>query len=52
MELWETMLRSVLAFTIMMLKARILGKPTIAQMTYHDFVSCHYIGRDHREYFL
>ncbi|MGW8957916.1 DUF421 domain-containing protein [Paenibacillus sp. NPDC055715] len=44
MELWETMLRSVLAFTIMMLIARILGKPTIAQMTYHDFVAAITLG--------
>ncbi|WP_226000608.1 DUF421 domain-containing protein [Paenibacillus sp. BJ-4] len=44
MELWETMLRSALAFTVMMLIARILGKPTIAQMTYHDFVAAVTLG--------
>jgi uncharacterized membrane protein YcaP (DUF421 family) len=44
MEIWETMLRTLLAFTIMMLIARILGKPTIAQMTYHDFVAAITLG--------
>ncbi|KJD42508.1 DUF421 domain-containing protein [Paenibacillus terrae] len=44
MELWETMLRSISAFTLMMLIARILGKSTIAQMTYHDFVAAITLG--------
>ncbi|WP_431089008.1 DUF421 domain-containing protein [Paenibacillus sp. 8b26] len=44
MELWETMLRSISAFTLMMLIARILGKSTIAQMTYHDFVAVITLG--------
>lgn len=37
-QIIEIILRSVLAFTIMMIIARILGKPTISQLTYHDFV--------------
>ncbi|TKH41339.1 hypothetical protein C1I60_18250 [Paenibacillus terrae] len=44
MEIWEIIFRSVLAFTIMMLIARILGKSTIAQMTYHDFVAAITLG--------
>ncbi|WP_025718281.1 MULTISPECIES: DUF421 domain-containing protein [Paenibacillus] len=44
MELWETMLRSIFAFTLMMIVARILGKPTISQMTYHDFVAAITLG--------
>ncbi len=44
MELWETLLRSISAFTLMMLIARILGKSTIAQMTYHDFVAAITLG--------
>ncbi|ADM70038.1 hypothetical protein GMA19_02230 [Paenibacillus polymyxa E681] len=44
MELWETMLRSIFAFTLMMFLARILGKATIAQMTYHDFVAVITLG--------
>ncbi|AET61279.1 membrane protein [Paenibacillus terrae HPL-003] len=44
MELWETVLRSISAFTLMMLIARILGKSTIAQMTYHDFVAAITLG--------
>lgn len=44
MELLETMLRSLSAFTLMMLIARILGKSTIAQLTYHDFVAVITLG--------
>ncbi|MCC3380795.1 DUF421 domain-containing protein [Paenibacillus farraposensis] len=44
MELLETMLRSISAFTLMMLIARILGKSTIAQLTYHDFVAVITLG--------
>ncbi|NEU29141.1 DUF421 domain-containing protein [Paenibacillus polymyxa] len=44
MELWETMLRSISAFALMMFLARLLGKPTIAQMTYHDFVAVITLG--------
>ncbi|KZE72426.1 MULTISPECIES: YetF domain-containing protein [Paenibacillus] len=44
MELWETMLRSISAFVLMMFLARLLGKPTIAQMTYHDFVAVITLG--------
>ncbi|WP_141501522.1 DUF421 domain-containing protein [Paenibacillus luteus] len=39
MGVWDTAIRSLLAFTTMMIIARILGKGTIAQMTYHDFVA-------------
>ncbi|MET3211163.1 UNVERIFIED_CONTAM: uncharacterized membrane protein YcaP (DUF421 family) [Paenibacillus sp. PvR008] len=44
MEIWEIVFRSVLAFTIMMFIARILGKSTISQMTYHDFVAAITLG--------
>lgn len=37
-QIFEIVLRSILAFFIMMIIARILGKPTISQLTYHDFV--------------
>ncbi|MFS0567334.1 hypothetical protein [Brevibacillus invocatus] len=37
-QIFEIVLRSILAFSIMMIIARILGKPTISQLTYHDFV--------------
>ncbi|WP_232696263.1 DUF421 domain-containing protein [Brevibacillus daliensis] len=38
LHILDIVFRSVLAFTIMMIIARILGKPTISQLTYHDFV--------------
>jgi uncharacterized membrane protein YcaP (DUF421 family) len=44
MGVWEIVLRSILAFTLMMVIARIMGKPTIAQMTYHDFVASITLG--------
>jgi uncharacterized membrane protein YcaP (DUF421 family) len=37
-QVFEIILRALLAFTIMLIIARILGKPTISQLTYHDFV--------------
>ncbi|MBD3922110.1 DUF421 domain-containing protein [Paenibacillus sp. PR3] len=39
-----TGLRTILAFLIMMVIARILGKSTISQMTYHDFVAAITLG--------
>ncbi|QRG69065.1 YetF domain-containing protein [Brevibacillus choshinensis] len=36
--------RALLAFLIMMVIARLLGKQTIAQMTYHDFVAAITLG--------
>lgn len=44
MGVWEIVLRSMLAFALMMVIARIMGKPTIAQMTYHDFVASITLG--------
>ncbi|MCR8643197.1 DUF421 domain-containing protein [Paenibacillus sp. N1-5-1-14] len=35
----EITLRALAAFTILMLTARVLGKQTLAQMTYFDFIS-------------
>lgn len=43
-QIIEIILRSILAFTIMMIIARILGKPTISQLTYHDFVATITLG--------
>lgn len=40
----EVIARAVLAFAIMMIITRILGKQTIAQMTYHDFVAAITLG--------
>lgn len=40
----ETVGRAFLAFAIMMLITRTLGKQTIAQMTYHDFVAAITLG--------
>jgi len=40
----ETIGRAILAFTIMMIITRLLGKQTIAQMTYHDFVAAITLG--------
>ncbi|WP_239616532.1 DUF421 domain-containing protein [Cohnella mopanensis] len=44
MGIWETILRAILSFVLMMIIARILGKPTVAQMTYHDFVASVTLG--------
>lgn len=43
-HVFDTVIRSAAAFGIMMLITRILGKPTIAQMTYHDFVAAITLG--------
>lgn len=40
----EVILRSTAAFAVMMVIARILGKPTISQMTYRDFVAAITLG--------
>ncbi|MGG1658122.1 DUF421 domain-containing protein [Brevibacillus sp. NRS-1366] len=40
----ETVGRALLAFAIMMIITRFLGKQTIAQMTYHDFVAAITLG--------
>lgn len=40
----ETVGRAFLAFAIMMIITRTLGKQTIAQMTYHDFVAAITLG--------
>lgn len=42
--LWETAVRTVLAFALIMLITRIIGKHTIARMTYHDFVASITLG--------
>jgi uncharacterized membrane protein YcaP (DUF421 family) len=44
MSIWDTVLRSALAYAIMMIIARIMGKPTISQMSYHDFVASITLG--------
>jgi uncharacterized membrane protein YcaP (DUF421 family) len=43
-HMFEIIIRSVAAFGIMMVITRILGKPTISQMTYHDFVAAITLG--------
>lgn len=40
----DTVGRAALAFAIMMIITRMLGKQTIAQMTYHDFVAAITLG--------
>jgi uncharacterized membrane protein YcaP (DUF421 family) len=40
----EVLIRTFAAFAIVMLIAKILGKPTISQMTYHDFVTAITLG--------
>lgn len=40
----DTIWRSALAFTLMIVIARTLGKATVAQMTYHDFVAAITLG--------
>lgn len=42
--IWDVIWRSVLAFVIMMVVARKLGKTTVSQMTYHDFVAAITLG--------
>ncbi|MFD0621085.1 DUF421 domain-containing protein [Paenibacillus sp. GCM10027629] len=43
-QMFEIVIRSVASFGIMMVIARILGKATISQMTYHDFVAAITLG--------
>ncbi|UYZ14783.1 DUF421 domain-containing protein [Brevibacillus sp. WF146] len=43
-HIFDIVLRSVLAFAIIMVIARTLGKPTVAQLTYHDFVATITLG--------
>jgi uncharacterized membrane protein YcaP (DUF421 family) len=40
----ETILRTVIAFALIMVFTRILGKHTISRMTYHDFVASITLG--------
>jgi uncharacterized membrane protein YcaP (DUF421 family) len=42
--LLETILRTVVAFALIMLITRVLGKHTIARMTYNDFVASITLG--------
>lgn len=42
--IWDIVWRSTLAFVLMMFIARKLGKATISQMTYHDFVAAITLG--------
>lgn len=41
---WEVILRTIIAFALIMIITRILGKHTITQMTYHDFVTSITLG--------
>lgn len=41
---WEVILRTIIAFALIMIIARIIGKHTITQLTYHDFVSSITLG--------
>jgi uncharacterized membrane protein YcaP (DUF421 family) len=44
-SIWlETILRTLIAFALIMVFTRILGKHTISRMTYHDFVSSITLG--------
>lgn len=43
-HIFETIMRSILAFAIVMIIARTLGKPTVSLMTYHDFVTTITLG--------
>jgi len=43
-QMFEIVIRSVASFGVMMVIARILGKATISQMTYHDFVAAITLG--------
>jgi uncharacterized membrane protein YcaP (DUF421 family) len=42
--LWDLFLRTVLAFILIMIITRFLGKTTVAQMTFHDFVAAITLG--------
>jgi uncharacterized membrane protein YcaP (DUF421 family) len=43
-ELLDVLLRSLAAFILIMIIARVLGKQTISQLTYHDFVAAITLG--------
>lgn len=43
-QIIEIIVRSALAFLLMMIATRTLGKATISQMTYHDFVAAITLG--------
>lgn len=43
-DIIEVVLRTFVAFVLLMMIARILGKQTIAEMTFHDFVAAITIG--------
>lgn len=43
-QIIDTVWRSALTFAIMLVVARMLGKSTVAQMTYHDFVASITLG--------
>lgn len=42
--LWELFLRTILSFILIMVITRFLGKTTVAQMTFHDFVAAITLG--------
>jgi uncharacterized membrane protein YcaP (DUF421 family) len=43
-EIMDVLLRTLAAFVLIMIIARVLGKQTISQMTYHDFVAAITLG--------
>jgi uncharacterized membrane protein YcaP (DUF421 family) len=43
-EIMYVLLRTLAAFVLIMIVARVLGKQTISQMTYHDFVAAITLG--------
>jgi uncharacterized membrane protein YcaP (DUF421 family) len=43
-EIMHVLLRTLTAFVLVMIIARVLGKQTISQMTYHDFVAAITLG--------
>jgi uncharacterized membrane protein YcaP (DUF421 family) len=43
-EIMDVLLRTLTAFVLIMIIARVLGKQTISQMTYHDFVAAITLG--------
>ncbi|MGO4106553.1 DUF421 domain-containing protein [Paenibacillus sp. YAF4_2] len=43
-EYWDTIIRTASAFVVLLIISRILGKQTISNMTFHDFVSSITLG--------
>jgi uncharacterized membrane protein YcaP (DUF421 family) len=43
-EIIDVLLRTITAFVLIMIIARVLGKQTISQLTYHDFVAAITLG--------